>query len=298
MKVVKYMKLAIEDNFDVNVKYKLYRSVYEIMHPTISKSNISSYKIVVNEEILPLLVFYPTKVSNLSSVIIFIAGNGEVSGCRNKYSDICREISLECNRLVLAIDYFNIENSFPNTLNQCYNAVKYLVNELCNNGIERENIVLMGDSTGANLISAMMVKMQDEKESIFGKSVLLYPVLRGIYSKRSKYESIIKNEEFDLFLIDRLKKYMKEYVNSRSQLSDSLINILKCKDYSGFPDTLVVTGNLDPLRDEGCEFATRFVKDNPNSQYFNLNLATHGFLKSGDQDMKKELYSHILEFLK
>lgn len=292
------MKLTIGDNFDLDIKYKLYRNVYEIIHPTISKSNISNYRIIVSEEILPLLVFYPTKVSNLKSVIIFVAGDGDVSGCKNKYSNICRKIAVECDRLVIALDYFNIDNKFPEVLQCCYKTVKYLVNELCNNGILRNNIVLMGDSTGANLIGSMMVMMQENKERIFDKSVLLCPVLRGNYSKRTKYESITKNEEFDLFLLERLRKYMKNYTNNRKELSSPLINILKCQYYSDFPDTLVVTGNLDPLRDEGLKFAERLVKSNPNSKYFNLNFATHGFLKNHDQEVNKELYNSILDFLK
>lgn len=298
MELVKYMSRIIGDNFDQNIKYKLYRSVYEIIHPTISKSNISSYKIIVSEEILPLRVFYPTKISDLDSVIIFVAGDGEVSGCRNKYSDICREISLKCNQLVIALDYFNIENKFPNVLNRCYDSIKYLIEVLNENGIVRGKITVMGDSTGANLVSAMMEMMQEKKEKLFDKSIILYPVLRGNYSNNTKYESIVKNEEFDLFLMDRVKKYMKGYVNNRRELSNPLVNILKHKNYSSFPDVLVVTGNLDPLRDEGREFADKLIKYNPNSRYYNLNLAMHGFLKNDDKEIKRELYSVILDFLK
>ena len=38
-------------NFDTEKKYRLYRTVYEILHPTISKKNISNYKIIVDENL-------------------------------------------------------------------------------------------------------------------------------------------------------------------------------------------------------------------------------------------------------
>lgn len=41
--------------------YKLYRTVYEIIHPTISKKNISNYKIMIQEDLVPLRIFYPKK---------------------------------------------------------------------------------------------------------------------------------------------------------------------------------------------------------------------------------------------
>ncbi|MBE6158197.1 MAG: hypothetical protein E7160_05365, partial [Firmicutes bacterium] len=62
------------NNFGKDNKYKLYRTMYEIIHPTISKKNISNYRIVLDDGIAPIRVFYPNKVSKLDSVIIYIPG--------------------------------------------------------------------------------------------------------------------------------------------------------------------------------------------------------------------------------
>ena len=59
--MVRYMKIVNGDNFCSEEKYKLYRTVYEILHPTISKKNISNYKVVFDEKLLPTLVFYPKR---------------------------------------------------------------------------------------------------------------------------------------------------------------------------------------------------------------------------------------------
>ena len=60
---------------------KLYRNMKELLHPSISKKNVSNYIIVIDEDILPVRVFYPKKVSNLNRVIIFIHGNEEITEC-------------------------------------------------------------------------------------------------------------------------------------------------------------------------------------------------------------------------
>ena len=63
------MKTTNVNSFDQTLKYKLYRTVYEIIHPTISKKNISSYRIVFNDDVLPVRVFYPKKVSNIRGLL-------------------------------------------------------------------------------------------------------------------------------------------------------------------------------------------------------------------------------------
>ena len=45
------------NSFEKEFKYKLYRTVYEVVHPTISKKNISSYRIMFRDDILPVRVF-------------------------------------------------------------------------------------------------------------------------------------------------------------------------------------------------------------------------------------------------
>ena len=42
-------------------KYKLYRTLYDIIHPSISRKNITNYNIIINEKLLPLQIYYPKK---------------------------------------------------------------------------------------------------------------------------------------------------------------------------------------------------------------------------------------------
>lgn len=286
------------DNFSKEQKYKLYRTVEEIIHPTISKKNISNYKIVIKEDLVPVLVFYPKKISNLMSAIIFIPGDGFVSGCRDEYSNICKEISSECDKLVIALDYFEMDNKFPNTLDICYKTVMYLLDELEKNSIFRDNVILMGDSTGANLVSSITLKNISFNDNKICKEILLYPVLSGEYFGKSKYESISKNSEVDLLTIKRLENFMGKYVSSKRKMKDPLVFPLLNKDFSNYPKTLVVTGNLDPLKDEGFEYYKRLDAAGSKCYYSDIKFAAHGFLSSSDLEIKTELYRVINDFIK
>ena len=80
--------------FEKEERYKLYRTVREILHPTISKKNISNYKIVVDNNLLPVRVFYPQKVTNMSKVIIYIHGDIKLTNCKEKYNAIRKSKTL------------------------------------------------------------------------------------------------------------------------------------------------------------------------------------------------------------
>ena len=196
----------IKNEFDSEVKYKLFRSVQEILHPVISKKNISNYKIVLDEDILPVRVFYPQKVSDISRVLIYVHGNGTITDCFEKYSSICKDLAMKTKSLLIAIEYDENTESFPNNYYEVYNTVDYLYDRLERDNIPAENIILVGDSTGANIITG--INYINEKVKI-EKEILFYPVLSSDYSDEKKYESFINNFHFNPKLLSNLDKYFK-----------------------------------------------------------------------------------------
>lgn len=72
---------------------------------------------------------------------------------------------------------------------------------------------------------------------------------------------------------------------------------MKEENYKDWPDTLVITGDLDPLRDEIEEFSKRLRKDNRKSKYINIKFASHGFLNSKDEEAKEECFKDMKNFI-
>ena len=280
-----------EDNFDLEEKYKLYRSVKEIINPSISKKNISSYKIIIDENLLPIRVFYPKKVSNLNKVIIYIPGDTTLTKCKSKYSDICSNLSLELDRMIIAVDYYDLENIYPNSLDKIEKEIEYLYIELIANGIRKEDIVLMGDSTGGNYVSSITFRFINRGLDYINKEILLYPLLSGDYDKNSKYQSVLSSYNTNKVLINNIKKYMDKYKNNEN--NRDIIPLLN-NDLTNYPETLIITGDLDPLKDEGLEF---YNKLNNNSKYINIEFASHGFINTKDFEIKNKYINGIKEFI-
>lgn len=285
----------MQNEFDKEEKYKLFRTVREILHPSISKKNISNYRIIITEDLLPLRIHYPKKVGNIEKVIIYIHGNGEVTGCRGVYSNILKNISIKTNSLVIAIEYDELKHKYNEMYQSIYNIVKYLYKELERNNIDNKNICLMGDSTGCNIITG--INYLNNKTINIKKEILFYPTLSLDYFNESKYESIEKNKDLNFKLLDKLQNYYT-YISYKKDLKDKLLNPLKTDNYKTIPETMIIVGNVDILKDEANDYYNKIMDNNKNNIYYEIPFLSHGFLKKLDNEVEDELFNKINDYLK
>lgn len=122
---------------------KLYRGVYDIIHPSISRKNISEYKIVLDEDIAPIRVFYPKKEISLEKVIIYIPGE-------DINYDFYDSFAKQSNRMIFMLDYPK-----NNVVKDVLKTVKYIVDELIKCKFIEEDITIMGDFFGGDIILSM-----------------------------------------------------------------------------------------------------------------------------------------------
>lgn len=278
------------NEFDDELKYKLFRTVKEILHPTISKKNISDYKIIVNEELIPVRVFYPKKVSNMEKVIVFIHGNSNITKCDGKYSDISSCFSKELDTLVISIDYEDLKEDYLEDIyKEIYKTFKYIYNGLIEL-IDKDNITLFGDSTGASAVLYINNQMIKDKIEI-SKEILFYPVLSGEYFGKTKYNSI-KEKTFDRELIDNLKEYYSKKLKNPKDRSNYKYFQLKSKKEREYPNILLLCGNIDPLIDENREFSK-----NKNVELKEVTFASHGFLGTKDKEIKKDYLNYVIKYM-
>jgi len=263
----------INNEFDSEIKYKLFRTVNEILHPTISKKNISDYKIIMDEDVLPVRVFYPKKVTNIDKVIIYVHGNGEVSNCVGEYTNICKNFALKTNSLLIAIEYDEDKDSYKKMVSDVSKCIKYLYDKLVMNNIVEDSIILMSDSTGCHITSLI-------KDVPIKKRILFYPVLGTKYTKKD-----MKNEDFNIGLIERINKYFKKY-------SDEDISNITLDD-ENMDKMLVIVGNVDMLIDD----IKKYVSDNSKIKCNDIPFSSHGFLKEMDKELSNEVFTIVNKFI-
>lgn len=271
----------IHNEFEKEEKYKLYRTVREILHPTISKKNISNYKIIVGEEYIPLRVAYPKKVSNIKDVIIYVHGNSIITSCEEKYSEISTNLAKDLDNLVISIDYEEASN-LKKLYDTIFETIKFLHEELLRLDIRKENITIAGDSTGGSILLNLLKRLNEELH--IERLILFYPVISGktfenFVSKESNSHNV-ENKELLKKLHDYYKRKPKEFYNNEN-----------AKDIS--PKTLILCGNVDPLIEEIKEFSN----SNDNITLTTIPFASHGFLNTKDKEIIREYNNSVRHFL-
>ena len=279
----------VQDNFDSLIKYKLYRNVKDLIHPSISKRNISDYKIIFNDDLLPVRVFYPKKVSHMDKVVIYIPGDGKVTDSYGSYTLISKDLALKLNRCLISIDYFENGIEYPETIDKVYELVLYIYQQLHEIGIDDKDIALIGDSFGANLVNMINIKFKENGYDYIKKNVLFYPMISMDY-RDELYPSYEENTKFDLLTMNTCKSFVKSYSNS----DDYYVKVLNYDKLDSLPRYMIITGDIDPLRDEGKDFYDKL--NNDKNVYFNLESNTHGFLKN-IHTMKNDVYDKVNEFI-
>lgn len=155
---------------------KLYRTIHEIIHPSISRKNISEYRIIIKDQLFPIQIFYPSKEVELKKVLIYIHSK-EID------YDYYQDLALKTKRIVLVIDYQDSKEKLIDTIN-------YIIDELNNNNIMNSSIGIMGDFDGASLILEVNSSLVP---SI--KKVLLSPTIIELEKYDIKDILIISNNE-------------------------------------------------------------------------------------------------------
>ena len=280
------------NDFDQELKYRLYRTIPEIIHPTISKKNISDYKIIISEEIIPVRIFYPKKVSNIENVFIFIPGSGKITNCSGSYSDIASKFALEFNQLVISFDYGEyMDWNIFKLQTKLKESFQYIYRELVRCNINPENITLVGDSTGASII----LSFYDLLKTISVKGqILFYPILSGESFKKNASKELKTNDLHDNNLLPTLTKYYQKHLESENDYQDETIFVLNRKNVTDYPQTLLICGNVDPLIADCREF-NRLLKE--KSTLEEIPFAYHGFLKTNDQEIVQDYTKTINMFL-
>lgn len=287
---------------DVSIKknYKLFRVLQKVINPSfINKKDYEDIVFELHDRSVKARVFKKVHGVENPKLIIFIHGGGWVTGSVDSYTNTCNELSNKTKRIVIAIDYrLAPEYPYPFGFNDCYEAINLIMKNLKALNLKEEDVCLMGDSAGGNLVAAVSLKARDTRDFCVKNQILLYPALQTDYSNKTKYKSVIENGKDYLLTQRQLQEYISLYMTDPKQKNDPYVAPLKAKHLFFQPRTLIITSNNDPLRDEGKRYASRLKLYFNAVKYYNIEGAIHGFLSQPiGKKNKIEAYNKIIEFL-
>ena len=180
------------------------------------------------------------------AIILYLHGGGGVLGIYNSSRNIIGHIANVSNIRALVPDYgLAPENPFPDGLNDCIDAYRWLLSE----GIKSNKIVILGDSMGGYLTISLLLAVRDLGLPAPAAAVCISPVLDPTCSG----ESMRTNAHRDALLSPKfMYTVMPLYVNNHD-LKDPLISPLTA-ELNGLPPVLIQVGQDEILFDDSKRF--------------------------------------------
>ncbi|KAJ3404592.1 hypothetical protein CcCBS67573_g06661 [Chytriomyces confervae] len=204
-------------------------------------------------------------------VILYLHGGAYCLCSRKTHRGITWKLAKYAECRVLSVDYrLAPEFVFPLALHDAISAYSFLVNPPANfnsHAYHPSQVVIMGDSAGGNLATALMLWLRDHGPqcglAMPGGVGLLSPWLDLTQSM----PSVVSNGQFDYLPDKVLGKILNEnrgqyYTKDNSQLSHPLVSPLFSSEISERPTCpiLIHVGEVERLRDENLAFFNNFSK--------------------------------------
>ena len=288
---------------DLNVKknYKLMRFAINATHYHFLKVFYRTWdhKIMSNGREIPVRIYSPADTLP-HPVLLYFHGGGWVTGNINTYNKICVNMARLTQHTVVSVDYrLAPEHPFPAGLQDCYAAARELYKYADLFHIQPNQITLIGDSAGANLAAALSLMARDRGEFLPARQILIYPSTYHDHSDTSPFATIRENGSDYLLTSKRIQDYMELYQSGPQDRKNPYFAPLLASDLSSQPDTLLITAQYDPLRDEGEAYGDKLRKQGNLVKIYRVADALHGFfsLPPGFPQVK-ECYNQINDFLK
>jgi acetyl esterase len=191
-----------------------------------------------------------------AATMLWIHGGGWVVCDLESHDAMCRLLAVESGCEVIAIDYRRApEHPFPAALEDCWDALRRLAEQLpvgTAGQPSRRPLILGGDSAGGNLAAACALRARDRGGPDIALQVLVYPVTNCDLTTPSYVEH---GSLPDTFLTsDEMKYFWHHYIPDVAARNNPEASPLQAADHCGLPQTVVVTAEYDPLRDDGLGY--------------------------------------------
>lgn len=276
-KVVRAALKAISYNdIDVKKNYLFHRNFVNLTHRHYLKPFFNTWDCAVGSEnhSIPVRIYSPEEEGDYP-VLLFFHGGGWVTGNIDSYSKVCANMARMTNHKVVSVDYrLAPEHPFPAGLEDCYQVAKAFIT---NKNINDKEVIIIGDSAGGNLAAALSLMARDRKEFKVKKQILIYPATYNDHAETSPYQSVHDNGTDYLLTSKRICDYMDLYKSKNEDMYNQYFAPLLAEDLANQPDTLIITAEYCPLRDEGEHYGKRLREAGNNVEIFRVKDALHGF---------------------
>jgi acetyl esterase len=211
-------------------------------------------------------------------ILAWFHGGGWVVGDLESADGSARSLCVGGQCIVVSVDYrLAPDTKFPGPADDCWAATTWAVNNSAAINGDPTRLAVGGDSAGGNLAAAMALMAADRGGPEIAFQVLIYPVTDVNYNTVSYNDNA---EGYSLTKVG-MQWYWEHYLANEEDASNPYAAPLQAESLVGQPPALVITGEFDPLRDEGEAYAKRLSEAGVETTATRYDGVIHGFFSMG-----------------
>jgi acetyl esterase len=207
---------------------------------------------------IPVRIVRPAQSDCRLPAIVYLHGGGWIVGDRFTHDRLIRTIAARADAAVVFVEYSRApEAIYPVAVEQCYAVVAWIAEYGSTLNLDGTAIAIAGDSAGGNLATVVAMVASLRGGPRLACQALLCPAT----------DAAMDTNSFDRFadgyFLSRagLEQSWGAYAPERSVRLSAGVSPLRASadQIRGLPPTLIITAELDPLRDEGEAFARKLM---------------------------------------
>lgn len=219
----------------------------------------------------PLRIYTPNEKKELP-IILYIHGGAWVAGSLDTHDNLARYLCRGAQALVVSVGYLNApEGKFPVPLEQCYDALLWIVKHSNQFNADPSHLAVVGDSAGGGMAAALCLLACDRKGPAIDLQVLINPVVDNTWGGTLQ----LQGDEFD-----SERWIATQYVVDPKETSNPYVSPIFAKELSHLPPAIIILAEKDMFRKDAQKYAERLqssgVHTNVYTQFGVGHLAGNG----------------------
>jgi len=223
-----------------------------------------------------LRIYKPKSSNEAMPVLVWMHGGGYIVGNPNQDDVSCIHYAREVGITVVSVDYrLAPKYPFPAGLEDSYSALKWIVSNAQQLGVDNNRIAVGGGSAGAGLATSLAQFSYDQNEIKIIFQLLVYPMLDDRTVLRTELDdsnNITWNQKSNQF---GWESYLGKKCGDEN-MPDYAVPARR-ENLSGLPTTWIGVGTLDIFYDEDMAYAQRLKQAGVQCEAYVVSGAFHGF---------------------
>ncbi len=223
---------------------------------------------------VPIRVYRPT--SEIAPLLCYLHGAGFIAGDLDSHDQICRLLASRIGAVVVAADYrLAPEHPFPAPVEDAFSAVEWILDHAGQLGVDRTRWAVAGDSAGGTLAATVAQHWRDRPHSPVMQA-LVCPALEFADFDLPSHRAYAEGDGFTTAIMRQMADL---YLGGTIDRRDPLVSPARAESLTGLAPAVIISAELDPLRDDGETYGRRLVEAGvPVMSFRQLQMVHYGVL--------------------